>query len=245
MSTYNRFCHDDTSMEPLPRIVLDEDVLLSDSFRKWDGKMSFVCAYIATDGVVVASDTRRIVTDGKTVKECYDDEQKVFQIPGTNILVCLTGACRFGEREEFALADFIKGMNGCNIDEAASFLASRVLSTGAFSELRVTLYQPCIADGKFCTEQRSVFIQPGMDVEVISNQVRSGEGFTQGVDRARDFFHRLWTPVRCSVIHAVKLISVLMEIMLDQIEDEDWDIKSVGGKCDMYIARLDGVEHIR
>lgn len=74
---------------------------------KEETTMSYACILPCTDGCVIASDSRRTVLSDNQIS-VYDDEQKLFQIAGTNLVVLAVGQNRFGPNQDIAIGDVIR-----------------------------------------------------------------------------------------------------------------------------------------
>lgn len=82
-------------------------------YTKASPPMSLIIAYVAQDGLVVASDSRRTFISDKSIgyrpkPQYFDDEQKIFPIPGTNILMTATGTCRFGANGDIRYQEILE-----------------------------------------------------------------------------------------------------------------------------------------
>ena len=200
--------------------------------------MSFTYAHMATDGIVIASDTRRTLHKSNGETAFYENEQKIFPIKETNILAVLTGCCRFGEKQEQTLVDILGQLRAKTIEGIYEELENYFIKNPPISKALVCLYQPVENQG--IVEVRRIFLVTGEKSETkVIPQIFADPNttFQQGEKWANEFSKKF--PVEPGSIESI--VPQVKEIVSKVIAATAFlPVKSqnIGGSCDVYIANL-------
>ena len=105
---------------------------------RMDGEQtSLVCIMACTDGIIIASDTRRTVRTGDDV-QYYDNEKKIFPIAGTDIVAAATGTNRFGT-ENTPIGQIITECADADPEQMANNIVARLGSPQYKGDVYVAL----------------------------------------------------------------------------------------------------------
>jgi len=205
--------------------------------------MSFACIYVADDGIIAVADTRRTLIYSDYSHDYCDDEKKIFQIPGGDIFASITGGCRFGQSEEKTFADIICNISGNHIGHACVDAIDAVREAGFHQDLAISFYRPVFTERPIAVEYASVEMSYGEAVVIHADKTGIMRFFFQGEKWPREYFFRGKGAWSMTVTEAVPFMSEWMEQVILSERRGQYRLQTVGGQCDMYIIKEDGVEH--
>lgn len=203
--------------------------------------MSFVCVYVATDGIVAVSDTRRVTIYDDNSYDYRDDEKKIFQIPGGDIFVNITGNCRFGQDK--SLADILRNISGNHMGHICVDVLDTIQEIGFNQDLGLLFYRPVFSETETAIEYISVEVPYDAPINVKADKASVIKAFFQGERWPKEYFFRKRETWYLTINEAVPLMSDWMEKTILSKRAGQYHLQTVGGQCDMYIIRKDGIEH--
>ncbi len=205
--------------------------------------MSFACVYVADNGIIAVSDTRRTLVYSDYSHDYRDDEKKIFQIPDGDIFASITGGCRFGQNEEKTFADIICNISGSNIGYICADAIDAVREAGFNQDLAISFYRPIFTEKPIAIEYASVEMTCGKPIVVHADKTNIMRFFFQGEEWPRDYFFKGKSVCRMTVSEAVPLMSEWMEQAILSERRGQYHLQTVGGQCDMYVIKDGNVEH--
>lgn len=221
-----------------PSSSFDDSAACCQSDEWSHGIMSFGIVFPCTNGVIVCSDSRCRMIDGSEVT-FRDDEQKIFQVPDTNILVLITGTNMFGPHEDITTADIISTLKGKTRNAIAGELVSTFLPLQFGGTVYATIIETEKQNGLFHTFIASLSIPPSGQIRIDRYHYHraTGDFYMQGAAWAMEVakgrrFNAMPT------YDAIGEMASLFQMIYRASDEFDEDKKTVGGDMDVYAVSL-------